>query len=271
MRALPVRRLAPGALCAALLAGITAPAAVAADTAPEHHRASSSAALLERVGAVAGDERALAPVVALVRAALDADGGRLPAAEAGKLGEAAKAALAEAADEDPVVMTGTTTVTTDDTHLVITGDDLTEEELTVLREALDSLLDLLRPGPDTGTATEEGTGTDAATEEGTGADAATGASAGESAEPATEAEESTGTSAQTDAETEAQADPEAAQAPSPVDGLLSRVDDLVSALTGARPQASVLPAPAGPAQPPLLPGVTFPALTSLLLPPSASS
>ncbi|MFI5566516.1 hypothetical protein ACIA6T_03895 [Streptomyces sp. NPDC051740] len=238
MRALPARRIALGALCAALLAGLTGPAAVAADTAAEHDRAASSAALLAQVRTVDGDENGLTPVVDLLKAVLRADDGRASSAEVGKLGDAAKKALAKAADEDPVATTETTTgstttestttestttepsvTTTDDTQLTVSGDDLTSEELAALREALDSLLELLRP--DTGTATD--------------------------------------------------ADGSTTQEPTLGSELAARVQDLVDALLGTGPQVSTLPAPAASAQTLLLPGVTFPALTSLLLPSTASS
>ncbi|MFD7699453.1 hypothetical protein [Streptomyces caelestis] len=234
MRALPARRIALGALCAALLAGLTGPAALAV----EHDRAASPAALLAQVRAVDADEPGLAPVVGLVEAVLEKGEGRLSAAETRKLGDAAKDALAKAADEDPVTTTGitvttgttattepspsatTTTTTADDTTPAATEDDLTSEETTTLREVLDALLDLLRPDTDA--------------------------------------------TADADAET----DPSTAQEDSPLDALLARVHDLVDALLGAEPQASLLPAPAGPVQTPLLPGVTLPELPSVLLPSS---
>ncbi|MFF6812281.1 hypothetical protein ACFZAG_20665 [Streptomyces sp. NPDC012403] len=227
MRALPARRIALGALCAALLAGLTGPAAMAADTAAEHDRAASSAALLAQVRTVDGDENGLTPVVDLLKTVLGTDDGQAPAAEVRKLGDEAKKALAEAADEDPAATTETTTesatttepspsaTTTDDTQLTVSVDDLTSEEVTALREAIDSLLELLRPDTDA-----DGSTTD---------------------EPTLGRE------------------------------LADWAHDLVDVLLGTGPQASTLPAPAAPAQTPLLSGVTFPALTSLLLPPAASS
>ncbi|MGC0377216.1 hypothetical protein [Streptomyces sp. SAI-229] len=232
MRALPARRIALGALCAALLAGLTGPAAMAADTTAEHDRAASSAALLAQVRTVDGDEGGLAPVVDLLKAVLGKGDGQASSAEVGRLGDAArkalaKEALAKAADEDPVATTETTTtetaattepspsVTTDDTRLTVSVDDLTDEEMTALRETLDDLLELLRPD--------------------TGADGST------TADPTLGSE------------------------------LAARVHDLVDALLGTGSQVSTLPAPAAPAPAPLLPGATFPAFTSLLLPPPASS
>ncbi|GAA2275796.1 hypothetical protein GCM10010415_49250 [Streptomyces atrovirens] len=232
MRALPARRIALGALCAALLAGLAGPAAVAADTDTAHDRAASSAALLAQARTADGDENALAPVVDLLKAVLEKDDGQVSSGEARKLGAAVKDVLAKAADEDPVATTEATTTetttetdtttesspsatTTDDAELTLSGDDLTSEELTALREALDSLLELLRPDTD--------------------------------------------------------ADGSTTQEPTLGSELAAWAHDLVDALLDTEPQASTLPAPAAPAQTPLLPGVTFPALTSLLLPPAASS
>ncbi|MER7719028.1 hypothetical protein ABTX99_19095 [Streptomyces flaveolus] len=236
MRALPARLIAPGVLCAALLTGVTGPAAWAADTAPEHHRATTSAALLEQVRAVDADEHGLAPVVDLLKAVLEADDGRLPAAEAEKLGDAAKDALAKAADEDPVATTGTTATssvtTSDDTVVTVTGDELSDEELATLREAVDSLLDLLQSGIATSTDTDADADADEA-----------------------------GTTTETDA------DANATESPSLIDALLGRVGNLIAALFGTETQASILPAPAGLTRTPILPGVTLPGvapLTSLL-------
>ncbi|GGQ68198.1 hypothetical protein [Streptomyces flaveolus] len=236
MRALPARLIAPGVLCAALLTGVTGPAAWAADTAPEHHRATTSAALLAQVRAVDADEHGLAPVVDLLKAVLEADDGRLPAAEARKLGEAAKEALAKAADEDPAATTGTTATssvtTSDDTVVTVTGDELSDEELATLREAVDSLLDFLQSGIATSTDTD--TDTD-----------------------------------ETGATTETDADTSATETPSLIDALLGRVGNLIAALFGTETQASILPAPAALTRTPILPGVTLPGvapLTSVLLP-----
>ncbi|KOT35286.1 hypothetical protein ADK41_25305 [Streptomyces caelestis] len=231
MRALPARRITLGALCAALLAGLTGPAAMAV----EHDRAAFPAALLAQARTVEADEPGLAPVVGLLEAALEKGEGRLPASEARKLGDAAKDALAKAADEDPVTTAEPsssvtiTTTTTDDTAPAATEDDLTSEEMATLREVLDALLDLLRL--DTGTTAD--------------------------AEEDTEADES------------ATADPSTAQEDSLLDELLALVDDLVAELLGTGPQASTLPAPADPVQPPLLAGVTLPALPPVLLLPSS--
>ncbi|MEU9591180.1 hypothetical protein AB0D84_15850 [Streptomyces sp. NPDC048193] len=252
MRALPVRLVAPGVLCAALLTGVTGvagPAASAADTAPERHRATSSAALLEQVEAVDADEHGLTPVVDLLKAALEADGARLSSAEVRKLGDAAKDALAKAAADDPAATTATTApaepsssaTSTNDTVVTVVGDDLTDEDLTTLREAVDNLLELLLSGTTTSTDTA------------TDADAATG----------------------TEAATETDADTNATQAPSLIGDLLGRAEKLVAALLGTgTTQATTLPAPAGLVRAPILPGLALPGvtlpgvapLTSLLMP-----
>ncbi|GAA2525617.1 MULTISPECIES: hypothetical protein [Streptomyces] len=251
MRALPARRIALGACCAALLLGITGPAATAADPARERTPAASSDALLAQVRSLDADEGELAPVVDLLEAALETDGGHLPPAEARRLGEAAKKALEEAdakalattappAATDPAptaatpevpdpAPTATTpevpdpapTATTpevpdpaEDTLLTDDGTRLTSDLLDAVREVVDSLLELLLSDDEA----------------------------------------------------------EAAQVPSAVDDLLAEVQDLVDALIGtADPQVSTLPAPAGTTpvtQVPLLPAVTLPALPSVLLPAS---
>jgi hypothetical protein len=242
MRALPARLIAPGVLCAALVAGVTGPA-WAADTAPEHHRATTSAALLDQVRAIDAGKHGLAPVVDLLKAVLEADGGRLPAAEARKLGDAAKDALAKLADEDPAPTTTTSesssVTTSGGTVVTVTGDELSDEELAALREAVDSLLDLLQSGTATSTDTD------------------------------TDADTGTGTTTETDAAEQTDADANATETPSLIDALLGRVSNLIAGLLGTQTQASILPAPAGVARTPILPGVTLPGvapLTSVLLP-----
>ncbi|GGX09972.1 hypothetical protein GCM10010297_34420 [Streptomyces malachitofuscus] len=268
MRALPARRIALGALCAALLAGTTGPAAMAADPAPESDRVASSAVLLTQLRHVDAHGSELAPVVDLVNAVLEAPGGQLPRDRAMKLGDAARAAVARAADDDPstaVTMTSVTTstssssssssseatvpaVTAPATGVLLpqateTAPDPTSDALEAVKEALDNLLDMLLPKDDTATA-EEST-TDESTTETT--DESTAATTDESADTSTDA------------------------APSPVDALLARIDALVQALTGADTQVTTLPAPAAatPSQsttPATLPALT--SLTSLLLPTS---
>ncbi|PZT69451.1 hypothetical protein DN402_22545 [Streptomyces sp. SW4] len=100
---LPARRIATTALCAGLLLGITGPAALAADgeSVRERTHAASQAPLpntdelSSQVGSLATLGTVLTPVTDLLDAVLKADNGRLPAAEADKLGAAAKEALAK--------------------------------------------------------------------------------------------------------------------------------------------------------------------------------
>jgi hypothetical protein len=118
MTALPVRRIASGALCAALLIGITGPAAMAAESARERSHAALPEARLPGSDALLAQARKLnaagvelSPVTDLLHAVLGADNGQLPAAEARTLGDAAKAALAEAAAKAPAT-SATPTVST---------------------------------------------------------------------------------------------------------------------------------------------------------------
>jgi len=102
MRVLPARRLASVALCAALLVGIAAPAAVAADSAREYARTSSRGPvpgadqLLPQVKKLGDLGSVLTPVARLLNAVLKADGGQLSVVEAQKLGDAVKDAIATA-------------------------------------------------------------------------------------------------------------------------------------------------------------------------------
>ncbi|MFJ9349696.1 hypothetical protein [Streptomyces sp. NPDC101237] len=101
MRALPARRLASTALCALLLAGITGPAAVAAGPAHERGHARSQApvpgadALLAQVKSLGDLGAVLKPVTDLLDTVLAADNGQLTPDQAGPLGDAVKAAIAQ--------------------------------------------------------------------------------------------------------------------------------------------------------------------------------
>ncbi|CAL9566643.1 hypothetical protein [Streptomyces sp. enrichment culture] len=107
MRVLPARRLASTVLCAAVLAGITGPVALAADAAGEHGRTASRASvpaaekerLLAQVRSLGRTHPELGPVADLLSRSLEA--GRLPADEARRLGEAAKEAVVRAAAARP--------------------------------------------------------------------------------------------------------------------------------------------------------------------------
>ncbi|MFD6824921.1 MULTISPECIES: hypothetical protein [unclassified Streptomyces] len=108
MRALPARRIATSALCATLLIGIAAPASMAADSdLPRGHSHAAAPvpgadALLAQTKTLGDISGVLAPVTALVDAALKADNGQLPADQATKLGQAAKDAIAKVAAAAPV-------------------------------------------------------------------------------------------------------------------------------------------------------------------------
>ncbi|MFF2849630.1 hypothetical protein ACFVT5_25325 [Streptomyces sp. NPDC058001] len=99
MRALPARRLATTAVCAALLIGTAAPV-FAADgaSAPGAHAAQGAPvpgvdALLAQSRTLNNAGGVLTPVTDLLTAVLKADNGQLPAADAAKLAASAKAAI----------------------------------------------------------------------------------------------------------------------------------------------------------------------------------
>ncbi|MFE7762287.1 hypothetical protein [Streptomyces sp. NPDC057438] len=107
MRVLPVRRLAVSALCATLLLGVSAPAALAADVGSAPERARSAApvpgadalqAQLKGLGDLGG---VLKPVTDLLDAVLKADDGRLSADRAAELGKAARDAIDKARASAP--------------------------------------------------------------------------------------------------------------------------------------------------------------------------
>ncbi|OQQ16413.1 hypothetical protein B0675_03950 [Streptomyces sp. M41(2017)] len=108
MRALPARRIATSALCATLLIGIAAPASMAADSdLPRGHSHAAAPvpgadALLAQTKTLGDISGVLAPVAALVDAALKADNGQIPADQATKLGQAAKDAIAKVTAAAPV-------------------------------------------------------------------------------------------------------------------------------------------------------------------------
>jgi hypothetical protein len=103
MRALPVRRIAATALCTTLLLGSAGPVDAAENDTPhgsaqEAVRAPvpGAAALLAKSKTLSDAGGLLTPVSALLTAVLKADGGKLPAAQAKKLADAAKKAIAGA-------------------------------------------------------------------------------------------------------------------------------------------------------------------------------
>ncbi|MER5193433.1 hypothetical protein ACWD3J_01725 [Streptomyces sp. NPDC002755] len=109
MRGLPVRHIASTALCATLVLGITAPAAMAADgtTARERNAAASKApvagtdALLAQAQGLGELGTVLTPVAKLLDTVLKADGGQLTAEQATELGDAVKTAVAKITTATP--------------------------------------------------------------------------------------------------------------------------------------------------------------------------
>ncbi|TQJ88237.1 hypothetical protein [Streptomyces sp. SLBN-31] len=104
MRALPAPRIASSVLCAALLAAIATPAALAADGASAreqrvrvaaHAPVPGADALFAPVKSLGDLGTVLTPVTDLLNTVLKADNGRLPAADASTLGKAATDALAK--------------------------------------------------------------------------------------------------------------------------------------------------------------------------------
>ncbi|MFC8402599.1 hypothetical protein ACPCSL_00685 [Streptomyces griseoincarnatus] len=274
MRALPARRIALGALCAALLVTTTGPAALAAGSHPGQDPAASLAARLPQTETARTD---LAPVTDLVHAVLSAPGGQLPLAEAQRLAAAAQEAVARAAADDPSstsvtvvsnsstpatpALPGATTPTTG-VLLPTAGEDTTPAATTdsllgAVREALDNLLDLLLPQSDPA-----------------GADSASTATTEPSGTSTTETDDTSSTDI-TESVDGFPADEAVDAALTSTDALLARVDELLAALAGTDVQtATTLPAPAAPAassdaaapaEPAAAPGL-LPALTSLLTP-----
>ncbi|MFD7277017.1 hypothetical protein ACFV80_08135 [Streptomyces sp. NPDC059862] len=156
MRALPARRMASSALCAALLVGITGPVAMAADSTRERTRTASPDARLPGADTLHAQVRKLnalgsefAPVTELLNAVLKADDHQLSAAEARKLGDAAKAALAKVAAKAPATSAPTAGVLPRDTDLTSDDDtDLTNDELDAMEEAIDSLVEVATTSDD---------------------------------------------------------------------------------------------------------------------------
>ncbi|MCD9872256.1 hypothetical protein [Streptomyces guryensis] len=134
MRELPARRIASVALCVSLLVGIAAPAAVAADSARERTRTSSRSpvpgadellAQVKKLGDLGG---VLTPVARLLNAVLKADGGQLSVAEAQKLADSVKDAIAKVTAERTKEPKG--------------------DALTALKKAVDALLAAVTSGDD---------------------------------------------------------------------------------------------------------------------------
>ncbi|WP_051926372.1 hypothetical protein [Streptomyces durhamensis] len=157
----PARRIACITLCAALLAGVTGPAAVAADSTRDRARAASHApvpgadALLAQVTLLANLGIVLTPVTGLLTAVLKADNGQLPTDQATALVQAAKDAIAKVTPAAPATPTAAPTTpatpgplsprTTTD-HRATTRADLAGDALANLTKALDALLKAITSG-----------------------------------------------------------------------------------------------------------------------------
>ncbi|CAL9447769.1 hypothetical protein OG986_11515 [Streptomyces cellulosae] len=268
MRALPARRIAFGALCAALLTTTTGPTALAADAHPGQDPAVSLAARLPQTDTARAD---LTPVTDLARAILSAPDGRLPLTEAQRLATAAREAVERAGVDDPAaaatntpallapLLPGAPASASNVLSPTAEEDDGTGA-LGAVREALDKLLDLLLPKPDQAAADSTATTTDEASS--TSETSVSGTTESTEATEGTTATDETAVADAADAAAEAAAE----EALTSTDELLARVEELLDALTGTDPQtATTLPAPAEPAESATSPGL-LPALTSLLLP-----
>ncbi len=243
MRTLPARRLAYSALCAVLLVGITGPAALAADSAPERR---PLATLLDTTWTADVHASELAPVRDLLSAILEAKGESLSAARIKELGDAAKAALAGAAADG-------TPVTDEDPATASTGATTTAADTTTATGTVPSS----GTTPTAAATIAPATTTPAASAPVTPAPVVTAPAASTSVPTvALPAEAATFLSDLPGAVREAvdsilnlllpRAESGTAQAPSVTDSLMTGVDDLLTALLGPAPQVSTLPAPAGP-------------------------
>ncbi|MFF1549121.1 hypothetical protein [Streptomyces sp. NPDC058291] len=109
MRGLPIRRIAPTALCASLVLGLAAPAALAADGAAARERVAAAshapvpgvAALLAQGKGLGDLSTVLAPVAETLNTVLKADDGRLTPDQATRLGNAVKTAVAKVTTATP--------------------------------------------------------------------------------------------------------------------------------------------------------------------------
>ncbi|MEU3659802.1 hypothetical protein AB0E77_08550 [Streptomyces sp. NPDC032940] len=236
MRALPARPIALGALCAALLAGITGPVALAADHNPGHTRAASSDTPLPAPEKLLGEVKnldargaELAPVADLLSAVVASGDRALPPAEAKELGEAAKDALDKAAAKAAATEAATRTPATD-RLAPASGADLIGDALDAVQKAVDDLLgSILATNPTDTADTADASGT---------ADTSGTADAADATDVTT---------------------------PS-LDQLLAEVSKLVDALTVGDPTVSTLPAPATP--PATTPSATTPSTLPALTPPA---
>ncbi|MEU0779945.1 hypothetical protein ABZ341_00005 [Streptomyces sp. NPDC006173] len=165
MRALPARRLATSALCATLLIGIAAPASMAADSdLPRGHSHAAAPvpgadALLAQTKTLGDIGGVLAPVTALVDAALKADDGQIPADQAATLGQAAKDAIAKVTAAAPVAPPAAVPAVppvalpavpplskSAERPRVLAAADVKADALTALQTAVDSLVKAVTSG-----------------------------------------------------------------------------------------------------------------------------
>ncbi|MGY3201773.1 hypothetical protein [Streptomyces sp. TE5632] len=233
MRALPARRIAFGAMCAVLLVAITGPAALAADSARERGQVAPPGAPLVQVRNLDVSGGELAPVADLLTAVTRAGDGRLPAAEARTLGEAAKEALKKAeARQQAARAVPFASAPAPGVLLPTAETDPMSDALDALWDAVDRLLDLLLPGDDTSDATDDATDEEATDE-----------IADEIAETTDEITDEideilagAGAGAGVEAGTGDEADP----ALSLLDDLLTEVEKLLDELPGGHLQVSVV-------------------------------
>ncbi|MFG2571285.1 hypothetical protein [Streptomyces sp. NPDC048481] len=153
MRGLPVRRIASTALCASLVLGLAAPAAMAADGATARERVAAasdapvpgSAALLAQGKGLGDLSTVLAPVTQTLTTVLKADDGRLTPGEATRLGDAVKTAVAKITAETAVAPAAPAAVPpalakgTDDSGAKAAADPVSDA-LAAVQKALDDLL-----------------------------------------------------------------------------------------------------------------------------------
>ncbi|MFD9908511.1 hypothetical protein [Streptomyces sp. NPDC059063] len=173
MRALPARRIATTALCATLLIGTAGPALALQDEARKQPPAAANLpvpgadALLAQIKTLGDLGTILTPVTDLLTAALKADNGQLPAADATKLTQAVTDAIAKITAAVPAVPPAAQTPTTPQAPalpqlplpLPLGGPqsaekaaaplDLTGDALAALQKAVDALLKAVTSGDPT--------------------------------------------------------------------------------------------------------------------------
>ncbi|MEU5630233.1 hypothetical protein ACH47C_01495 [Streptomyces rishiriensis] len=150
MRGLPVRRIASTALCASLVLGLAAPAAMASDTATARERvAAASDAPVPGVAALRAQGKGLvdlstvlAPVTETLDTVLKADDGRLTPGRATQLGDAVRTAVAKitaAAPAAPAAVPPSLAKGAVDSGTKAAADPVSDA-LAAVQKAVDSLL-----------------------------------------------------------------------------------------------------------------------------------